>query len=51
MYASVKKNRNRTFGYIWEAEEEECKNVSKGFNSFENSFNKPSAALRAALQA
>lgn len=44
-------NADQTLGNICEAADEDCKNDSTSFNSFESSFNKPSAALRAALQA
>lgn len=44
-------NVDQTLGNICEAADEDCKNDSTSFNSFESSFNKPSAALRAALQA
>lgn len=45
------KDSIQTLGNICEACGEDCKNVSKGFNSLESSFNELSAALRAALQA
>lgn len=44
-------NHTQTLGKIWAACGDDCKVVSKGFNSFESSLNKLSAAFRAVLQA